>query len=260
MTFNAKNLLFVILAVGGVCASIILVIYFFVSTPSAPLVDTPIETVATSPDPAPAMLRESTMGTVLDTEARYGFFTIMDASGFEKAVTMSKTTRILQTVIQYTEEGEEVRRVEREVNIDDLRAGTEVEIATYIEKEGDVFDVVRFTSSTTRDVQEYINAIEPKKGFLLGEVTGYDVATGVLTFKRFSPDGVFSDQDTRIILDTEQVMVYEFTNREKPSIFHAQTFKTHSDIQVGDMVRIFIKSDEVTESLSVYAVGIILTL
>ena len=100
----------------------------------------------------------------------------------------------------------------------------------------------------------------PKKGFLEGEVTSYDAETGMLMFKRLDAEGALSDQGTGITVDVERVMVYELTDRERPSLFHVQTPKELADIEVGDTVRIFIRSDEVTQKASVYAVVIIPTL
>ncbi len=259
MSLNGKYVLLVSGAV--VVAALIMGAGLFFTLQAKPMAPQPVVDQTPLPsDFTPKALRESILGTVLDTEARYGFFTIMDASGIEKAITISTSTRILQTAIQHTQEGEEVRRIEREVNIADVRAGTEVEISAYIETEGGLVDTVRFTSSTTIDLMEYLKMGEPKKGFLEGEVTSYDMETGVLMFKRLDTEGALSDQDTGITVDVERVMIYELTDRERPSLFHVQTPKVLADIEVGDMVRIFIRSDEVTQKASVYAVVIIPTL
>ncbi len=253
MTFHAKNLLFVSLVVGVVFVLIGIAVSFVIKTTPTQQVVVP-ENVSLPADFTPKVLRESILGTVLDTEAKYGLITIIDASGVEKAVTISTTTRILQTVIQYTQEGEEVRRIEREVNIADVHTGTEIEISAYIEREGGLVDTVRFTSSTTIDLLEYLKIGESKNGFLYGEVTEYEAETGVLMLKQISVDGVLATKSSPVLLVPEMVMVYELRDALRPLIFHTQTPKMLSDIEVGDIVRVFIRPDEVTQRRSVYAI------
>jgi hypothetical protein len=177
--------------------------------------------------------------------------TISDPSGEFLELKVKPATVITETLVRVDGTGS-TTNYSREVNVDDISIGTNVEVAQLINEQSELSSLisVRFTTRIEEDIQTYLQT-DSQKGLLIkGSWANYDSNAGTFSILREDPNLEEANFRHDFTLPESGVLVYKVEDLTRLNIEHAHEKSLASNIEEGDIVQVSLLRQELGSSTS----------